>query len=287
MRELGDITEIKLPVVDLFCSIQGEGDRAGLSSIFIRVSGCNLRCCFGDSICDTPYSSYEPEKSKYSIGDIMLMLSSKPQIKDIVITGGEPMLYQEEILKLLMLITEREWFDSTGRTKDFFITIETNATIDVEEYEYNNKKVSLYRFVDLWSLSPKLHTSIPKPEQVVHYTTGDVQKTKVFTEAEVLELDRKRINIDAIKHIMHWAVRTQLKFVYSGESSENEILDIVTSLGDDVESYSDVCVMLMPEGITQKQLDERRKKAAEICIERGWVYTDRLHIMIWGDKRGF
>lgn len=287
MKELGDITKINLPVVDLFCSIQGEGVRAGRPSIFIRVSGCNLRCCFGDSICDTPYSSYEPEKSKFSVGDIMLMLSAKPQIKDIVITGGEPMLYQKEILKLLMLITERKWLDSVGCTKDFFITIETNATIDVEEYEYENRIASLYGFVDLWSLSPKLHTSIPKPGQEVHYNTSGTQKTKVFTGAEVLELNRKRINLDAIKHIIYSAVKVQLKFVYSGEDSESEILDIVTSLGEDVEAYSDVCIMLMPEGITKKQLNERRKEAAEICIERGWVYTDRLHIMIWGDKRGF
>lgn len=287
MKKLGDINKINLPVVDLFCSIQGEGVRAGRPSIFIRVSGCNLRCCFGDSICDTPYSSYEPEKSKFSIGDVMSMLSAKPQIKDIVITGGEPMLYQEEILKLLMLITEREWFDSVGCTKDFFITIETNATIDVEEYEYNNRKASLYGFVDLWSLSPKLHTSIPKSGQEVHYNTSGAQKTKVFTEVEVLELERKRTNLDAIKHIIHCAVQTQLKFVYSGKDSEDEILDIVAALDEDVEAYSDVCIMLMPEGITRKQLNERRKEAAEICIERGWVYTDRLHIMIWGDKRGF
>ena len=43
----------------------------------------------------------------------------------------------------------------------------------------------------------------------------------------------------------------------------------------------------MPEGINKEQLESKRLEMSEICIEKGWAYTDRLHILIWGDKRGF
>ena len=56
---------MNFPVIEMFTSIQGEGKWTGSPSFFVRVSGCNLRCCFKGSICDTPYSSYNPEKTPY------------------------------------------------------------------------------------------------------------------------------------------------------------------------------------------------------------------------------
>jgi organic radical activating enzyme len=43
---------------------------------------------------------------------------------------------------------------------------------------------------------------------------------------------------------------------------------------------------LMPEGITQEQLNNSREECVNVCLEQGWKFTDRLHITIWGDKRG-
>ena len=54
-----------IPVLEMFVSIQGEGKYTGEPSLFIRVSGCNLRCVFGGTRCDTPYSSFETEKPIY------------------------------------------------------------------------------------------------------------------------------------------------------------------------------------------------------------------------------
>ena len=69
-----------LPVVEIFNSIQGEGKYTGYPSIFVRVSGCNLRCVFKDSRCDTPYTSFEPEKKLYEPMDDLM--NSFIDIKD-------------------------------------------------------------------------------------------------------------------------------------------------------------------------------------------------------------
>ena len=51
-----------LKVNEMFCSIQGEGIYAGVPSFFVRTVGCNLKCVFKNSTCDTPYTSFNPEK---------------------------------------------------------------------------------------------------------------------------------------------------------------------------------------------------------------------------------
>lgn len=50
------------PIIDLHTCIQGEGQLAGVPHILIRLAGCNLRCAFKGSLCDTPYSSWQVEK---------------------------------------------------------------------------------------------------------------------------------------------------------------------------------------------------------------------------------
>ena len=90
---------MKLPVVELFHSVQGEGIYTGVPSIFLRVTGCNLRCVFKDSICDTSYTSFNPEKPIFADMDqlefaIGTLKAQYPNTKHLVITGGEPMLYK-------------------------------------------------------------------------------------------------------------------------------------------------------------------------------------------------
>ena len=54
-------------IAEIFRSIQGEGRLTGVESIFVRASGCNLRCCF----CDTPYASWTPEGDDLSVSEIL------------------------------------------------------------------------------------------------------------------------------------------------------------------------------------------------------------------------
>jgi 7-carboxy-7-deazaguanine synthase len=88
-------------ITEIFKSIQGEGTRAGLPCIFVRLTGCNLRC----SWCDTAYAFHGGKKM--SVGEIMDRVEtlkqrpdgSSPGLTLVELTGGEPLL-QEEIYPL-------------------------------------------------------------------------------------------------------------------------------------------------------------------------------------------
>ena len=122
-----------MQIAEIFESIQGEGPWAGTRSLFIRTSGCNLRCWF----CDTPYTSWKPEGSAWTLDELFHRIaeSSAP---DVVLTGGEPMLVPE-------LPTLAEHCRRLGRR----VTIETAGTVF--------QSLSC----DLIAISPKLQNSTP------------------------------------------------------------------------------------------------------------------------------
>lgn len=120
-------------IAEIFYSIQGEGRLVGTPSVFIRTSGCNLRCVW----CDTPYTSWRPEGKEWKLEEILAEIKRYPT-SHVVITGGEPLL-APEIEELAARLKE----------KNYHITIETAATIF--------KPV----VCDLASLSPKLSNSTP------------------------------------------------------------------------------------------------------------------------------
>lgn len=266
-----------LPVVEMFTSLQGEGKYTGIPSHFIRVSGCNLRCIFKDSICDTPYSSFIPEKSIVAsdvdlFNKFMEICKSHPQVHHLVITGGEPLMYKEDLEKFLMSIAD----------KKFKITIETNGTKPI----LNPLKVK----VDLYSVSPKLKTSVGSGPGVI--------AGQNISQEMIDRHDKMRINIENLVNIAMYSDDYQFKFVYSGNECLDEIDDIYMRMGDHVQHMSDLeqgmymakhpnkHTMLMPEGTTNEQLATHRSEIADICVKRGWSMTDREHIIIWGDKRG-
>src|SRR6185369_15469098 len=104
-------------ISEIFYSLQGEGELTGVPSVFVRTSGCNLRC----SWCDTPYASWNPEGEQQSVAQIMAAIEAHPVARHVVLTGGEPMI-AKDIRALAAAIKE------TGR----HITIESAATIAPE-----------------------------------------------------------------------------------------------------------------------------------------------------------
>jgi 7-carboxy-7-deazaguanine synthase len=108
-----------MKINEIFYSIQGEAKWTGLPNIFIRTTGCNLRC----SYCDTKYA-YENGK-EMSIQEITKHIAGYP-CKHVCITGGEPLL-QEEAIDLVKNLLK----------KDYKICIETNGSIRLEKIPEN------------------------------------------------------------------------------------------------------------------------------------------------------
>ena len=126
-------------ISEIFYSIQGEGELTGVPTVFIRTSGCNLRCRW----CDTPYASWNPEGEEMSIEDIIKEVKKQPA-RHCVLTGGEPMIARgiKELAAAL-------------RAEGQHITIETAGTVSPEGIA-----------CDLASLSPKLSNSTPSPNEI-------------------------------------------------------------------------------------------------------------------------
>src|ERR1700712_1734369 len=77
-------------ISEIFYSLQGEGELTGVPSVFVRTSGCNLRCNW----CDTPYASWNPVGETMSVEQIAVEVERHPA-RHVVITGGEPMLAKD------------------------------------------------------------------------------------------------------------------------------------------------------------------------------------------------
>ncbi|HRI86388.1 MAG TPA: 7-carboxy-7-deazaguanine synthase QueE [Ignavibacteria bacterium] len=242
-----------MKISELFYSIQGEGKRSGRPSFFIRTNFCNLRCKFtGGNLCDTAYTSWDPDDSR-NIGEMEIKNIINEYLKfnciDVVITGGEPTMYPDELTVLCKGIIKAN--------KGVFITIETNGTAYGDFVNY----------AGLISISPKLKSSVP-----------------AGTEFEKLH-EKNRINTDSfLKYSLlkkNNVTDIQWKFVYTGENDIDEIKQIQSETG-----FEDCDVYLMPEGVTPSDLDKMRAETIEACKRNNFNYTDRIHILAWGNKRG-
>src|SRR5205814_1265989 len=116
-----------MKIAELFYSIQGEGKLAGVPSVFIRASGCNLRCVW----CDTPYASWDPQGENIAVERIVEKVLAFGAAHTVV-TGGEPMI-MPDIAPLCAALKD------AGQ----HVTIETAATVFAPVR------------LDLASLSPK------------------------------------------------------------------------------------------------------------------------------------
>lgn len=106
-----------MQVTEIFYSIQGESLYAGLPCVFVRLTGCNLRC----SYCDTRYAWYGG--CEMDIEEIVHAVSATP-CRMVEITGGEPLL-QEETPRLISCFLENEWS----------VLLETNGSWNIDRVD--------------------------------------------------------------------------------------------------------------------------------------------------------
>lgn len=164
---------------EIFYSLQGEGVRMGEPAVFLRLAGCNLHC----SWCDTKYSWKQGIcVDVHAIAKRIMAFNGRA----LVITGGEPLLQQEELAQLLSFLPP-----------DMFVEVETNGTLSPTPV--------LQARVNQWNVSPKLgHAgngdAVPSTTALATFAAMPhawfkfvVQRESDWEEIAALQLPRHRI----------------------------------------------------------------------------------------------
>jgi 7-carboxy-7-deazaguanine synthase len=267
-------------ISEIYNSRQGEGQLTGTPSVFVRTSGCNLRCHF----CDTPFASWDPVGEMMSVEEIIKQIlviaeeplpqmhvdfasefkTFSPPARHVVLTGGEPML-PRDVNELCEAIHK----------SGFHITIETAGTIDRD------------LVCDLMSISPKLKNSTPTVERVGNKRAGE------WAAKHERARHRPRIAQSLIREREY-----QLKFVVESAEDLVEIESYLNEVEASSRSESEgrkpnlestlidrKRVMLMPEGIDEQTLARRTEWLLPLCEKLGFSFCPRRHIHWYGNKR--
>jgi len=233
-------------ISEIYPCLQGEGRLLGVPSVLVRTSGCNLRCQWGTTKCDTPYTSWEPVGETFTVDEVVAKTShaAGAYIRHVIISGGEPTIQGLELADLCKQL----------KLLGFHITIETNGTRYVDTC------------ADLLSISPKLRSSTP-----------------VGTEWESKH-ENERLNPTTLAHLLA-GYDSYLKFVILNEEDVDEVLHLLQAMRDQTDLSRDR-VYLMPEGYTRAEQELRKKAVAELAQHYGFRYSPRLHIDLYDSKRG-
>ncbi|PAW71575.1 MAG: 7-carboxy-7-deazaguanine synthase QueE [Verrucomicrobiia bacterium Tous-C5FEB] len=247
LARLGDGPEI-------FHTLQGEGPSAGLPAVFIRASRCNLHCVW----CDTDHTwNFEgtlwphekddtPGYAKHRKSEATIELTPAAaadlilsyHCPRVVITGGEPLLQENDFLEMITHIRAQQ--------PDCVFEVETNGT--------RTPSPAFAQAVDQFNVSPKLSNSGVKPSL--------------------------RLVPDTLRFFAS-SPKAWFKFVIAAKADLDEVLALQNEF-----SIPASRILLMPEGRSAAELDTTAANIAELCRRHGFRFCDRLHIRLWGDKRG-
>lgn len=281
----------KIKVAELFYSIQGEGRYMGVPSVFLRTFGCNFTCdSFGmprgeksqerhnivvsnyktynelplvSSGCDS-YASWMPEFKHLSplmetdaIADRICEILPHGEWKDehLVITGGEPLLGWQRSYRDLLSHPKMQALKE--------ITFETNGTQEITEdfgdFIYNEWYMDPYMPVGreiTFSVSPKLPASGEKWEDAI---CPDIVTS--YTELGYV----------------------YLKFVVS---TEQDVADAEQAVREYRKAGFDGAVYLMPVGGVESVYSLNNRRVAELAMNKGWRYSDRLQVPLFKNEWG-
>lgn len=244
------------PILELYPAIQSEGSRAGLPTIVVRVTGCTHRCYFGQGgWCDSWYTSIHAERGKYTLQNVVDLYREKPHIKEMMLTGGSPTMYPKLVNELM----------NFANGEGIFVTMETECS----------KYVETEHPIDLLSISPKFSNSIP-------ILGTKLPKSDQLVDQKFIDKHNKfRCKADIIKKMINYHKDYQIKPVLNEKLSiYGEFLKLQKNVG-----FPDNKVWMMPAGGTPEALAKSSKNVLEFCLEKGYNFTYRYHIAIYGDMR--
>lgn len=169
----------RFKVVEIFTSINGEGQRAGELATFVRFAGCNLNC----SYCDTKWANQEGAPYDIMSEEEIYSAIKESGVRNVTLTGGEPLL-RENMDRLLKLL---------GRDKELRVEIETNGAVDIKPFSNLSDNIS-------FTLDYKLPGSGVNDRMIMeNYQLISPKDTVKFVVSDREDLDKAREIIDEYK----------------------------------------------------------------------------------------
>ncbi len=248
-------------LVEHFYSIQGEGKYVGTPSLFFRFGGCNMKCeGFGCSEtspegvevlgCDTVYAVDRKHFGSTwieidSLEKLIFIYNSYtlPIKADIVLTGGEPLIYANDEL----FVTFIEFLLGKGHR----VTFETNGAINVDFEKFR-----------------------------VYQRCTFARSVKLNNRGES---ESKRVNAEAIQNIATYSQDAFFKFTVDRESLTKGVDDEISQI---IKYAPSITVYCMPKGGSKAELEYHSEAVIDYCKNKGYVYSDRLHIRLWDQNKG-
>jgi 7-carboxy-7-deazaguanine synthase len=253
MKRITDYNKV-LPIVELYTAVQSEGSRAGMPTIVIRTTGCTHRCWFGEGgWCDSWYTSIHPEKGKYNFNNIIEIYKNNPHIKEMMLTGGSPTMHPDLVNELTHFCFKNS----------IIMTIETEGSHFIET-DYP---------IDLISLSPKFRNSIPKLGILT--PQGKEVDQKMIDQHNKFRLNKDTILKTITTYNYHY------KPVWDG--TEETLAEIEAFRVEmDIPKHK---TWVMPAGDTREELIKMYPIVMEMCMNNGYNFTGREHIIAYDTKR--
>ncbi len=178
---------LTLKINEIFFSIQGETSRTGLPTVFIRLTGCPLRCVY----CDTEYAFHDG--NKMTLAEIMQKISDYNTTL-ITVTGGEP-LAQKNCMPLLKMLCD------TG----YDVSLETSGALDIQNIDSR-----VARIVDL--KTPASGEVDKNLYENMQYLTANDQVKFVICDRQDYEWSRKKLD--------EYNLSEQCEVLFSGSHGE-------------------------------------------------------------------
>jgi 7-carboxy-7-deazaguanine synthase len=254
MNRITDYTKT-LPIVELYTAVQSEGSRAGMPTIVIRTTGCTHRCWFGEGgWCDSWYTSIHPEKGKYNFNNIIEIYNNNPHIREMMLTGGSPTMHPD-------LVNELTHF---AYSRGIFITIETEGSHFIETDHQ----------IGLVSLSPKFTNSVPR--------IGVLTPQGKEVDQKMIDQHNKfRLHKDNISKMIDYHYDFHYKPVWDG--TEETLAEIETFRVEmNIPKWK---TWVMPAGDTREELIKMYPIVMEMCMNKGYNFTGREHIIAYDTRR--
>lgn len=192
-------------VVEIFESINGEGMRAGELAVFVRMKGCNLSCNY----CDTMWANEADCEFEEMTADRIVERVKKSGIKNVTLTGGEPLL-QKDADKLLKLFSDE---------KDIRVEIETNGSINLSPFlKYENTSFTM-------------DYKLPESDMEKYM---DLENFKILRKKDTLKFVASSVNdLKKAKDIIEkYDLIDRVNIIFSPVFGKIELTDIVDFLKD-------------------------------------------------------